>query len=689
MPTDDLSIQIGAEDRTKAAFRSVQRSLETTSRSATGVGIAATRAGAALGLALGTRALPAPLRLGAAILRVRSNLMGLPGAARNAASNISASFARVSAALRPVGTALTRLQGLLTGIGKAAIGSGLVAGGAVAAGLTAIGRRGVETNVSLGRVRSGLEVMLKSGTAAGAVLRQLQKDAMGTTFSFTELADLTKRMIGFGFKPTEARSAILTLGDVGFGLAGEEGASALLDRLVLAVGKIKAQGRMMGDSALQLMEAGVNVRQIMGIQSGTNIADADISSDAAIPKLLAGLRKQFGGMMAAGMNSLPGIQSNIGDAMDALSSKATKGLTASLTKAGQNVLSFLNGAQEGGPGSSLLAGITKLFDGLGNVLVRVTNHLPQIAEWITKLGQNPGWKQFGQAAMMAVRLVGGGIAGVINMFVELFASQAKSTQTMQAMAESTKRFSASTVRLIGKVAAAYFGLQAAIALATAASAAFATLALTKNPGAALTVGGFFAKDALVGGAGAIASLVGSEWLAQKIEGVDTSNIGLNMSKMSRNAGAGGAFARGFIGFNSGVTGLMKGMAGIFDPAAPTQAGAPPTGPAAARAPSDPFSPRLMLPRWAQQARIMGRPGALAGQMPGGMTPAALPTAAGAAGQPMVATPGGVTNITIGQLHLSTLGSLQDPATRRQLADFVLRVIDDQIRRTRPLAQVGP
>lgn len=681
--TEDLSLRITAEDRTKAAFRAVQRSLDATGRSATGAGAAATRAGAAFGLALGTRALPAPLRLGAAILRVRSNLMALPGAARNAASNISASFARVSAALRPVGSALTRLQGLLSGIGQAAVGSGLVAGGAVAAGLAAIGRRGVETNASLGRVRSGLEIMLKSGTAAGAVLRQLQKDAASTTFSFTELADLTKRMIGFGFDPREAREAILTLGDVGFGLAGEEGASALLNRLTLAIGQIKAKGKMSGEEGMQLMEAGVNVRQLLGIRPGTDIADANMPADVAIPKLLAGMRAQFGGMMARGMNSLPGIQSNIGDAMDAISARATKGLTGSMTQAGQNVLSFLAGAQEGGPGSTLLAGITRLFDGLGQVLVRVTSHLPQIAEWITRLGQHPGWKLFGQAGMMAVRLIGGGIAGLINVFAELFGTQMKSIKTMQDMAEATKRFSATTIRLIGAVASAYFALQASIAGATATNAAFAALAATKNPWAAVAAAAPFALTAVGAGVASYAALSESQKLARGVENIDTGKIGQMMSNNLGRPGAMGAFARGFVGFNRAIDAVAK----FFTAPEPTGAAPVPGRPAAP--PS--MSPRVWLShRMAPPASrgVLGMPAAAAMAQPGAAAAQAPLTPQASAPQTMVAS-GGVTNISIGTLHLSTLGSLQDPATRRQLADFVLRVIDDQIRRSRPLAQVGP
>lgn len=304
-----------------------------------------------------------------------------------------ASLRAVTAGVGKVHSAFSGLSSLIHGPLLAGLGAlGAVAGaGAVGAGLGSMAKRGLEFNESLAQVRNSLEIMLGSGQAASAVLSQLQKDAANTTFEFGGLAEKTKQLLAFGFNPEEARATLLGLGDVAFGMSGPGGANEMLDRLVRAMGQIRAKGVMQGDEAMQLTEAGVPVREILGVPTGTDIADMGLTADQAIPKLLAGLQAKFGGTMAKMMQSPAGIRSNIGDSMDAITSQATGGLGGSIQ---QFLAAALAGLQQMLNSQPIMAAITSLFDAMGKAVERVAAAIPFVVAGLERLATEDNVRMF-------------------------------------------------------------------------------------------------------------------------------------------------------------------------------------------------------------------------------------------------------------------------------------------------------
>lgn len=336
--------------------------------------------------AVGRRAMST---LSAGLADAGQRFQQLQARAAAAFAQLSAGAARAGAAIGHLGAPLARIGSLLGAAGGVV---STVTGGGLIGALGAFARRGVDVNLSLGRVEQSLRIMLGSGDRASAVLRQLQKDAAGTTFEFTDLAEHTKKLLAFGFQPEEARRILLTLGDVAFGMAGEEGPNALLERLTLVFGQIRSMGKLLGGDALQLQQAGIPVREILGIQG--DIGSADISADQAIDGLLSGLGQRFGGVMAGQMSTAAGRSSNIEDALDAISSRAAKRLTETWTAALGRILDMLTRLLDSGLGEKVFQVLFVPFEALVNVLGKVLGTGDQVLQWIQAVASEESIKLF-------------------------------------------------------------------------------------------------------------------------------------------------------------------------------------------------------------------------------------------------------------------------------------------------------
>ncbi len=219
------------------------------------------------------------------------------------------------------------------------------------------------------------DTMLHSSKKANDFLSQAQNMANNTPFEFPQLADASKKMLAFGWDVKSILPDLTTIGNTASGLGlGAEG----INEITLALGQMKAKGRVQGDEMLQLTEAGVPATKILQEQLGltadqvANIGNQGLSADKAIKALLTGMDKRFGGMMqnqaktALGLVSTlkdtfenklmnpwgqglwsgikPGL-SKVTDWLDKNDKKVTE-LGSLFKKAGQNVSSFIGGGLE-------------------------------------------------------------------------------------------------------------------------------------------------------------------------------------------------------------------------------------------------------------------------------------------------------------------------------------------------------
>jgi tape measure domain-containing protein len=381
-----LTANISLDDRDlQAGLRRARGHLQRFTREAGAAASASTRGFSLVNRIFGTL-LGGPLRLMAGALAGLGRLaVGVVGAGFRAMGSIA-------------GTAL----GAITAGLRSVAGLAAVAGAGIASALAGLATMGVRVGISLESTRIGLETLLRSLPRAVAMLGALRKEARSSVYEFVDLAEWGKRLVAFGLAPQFAIRSLRALGDAVAGLgAGREA----LDRMILAMGQIKAKGLLSGEEGMQLMEAGIDVRRILKIPVGIDIARLKISADRALPAIIAGIERQFGGMQARIAQTIPGLWSNIKDAANDLSATVTGGLSESLRRALRLTLDWLGSLERTRGGVILLQLLRRTFDGIGAGIERVARVLPMVAQGLAQLVSGAGADRFLQnAAAWALQL---------------------------------------------------------------------------------------------------------------------------------------------------------------------------------------------------------------------------------------------------------------------------------------------
>lgn len=312
----------------------------------------------------------------------------------------SAVFSAVSSLVRAIVPVITsiiswvidlagRLGGTLVGAAqrgfRAIVAGAVAAKGALIALLTYIGKVGVDTNLSLDRVSRSLRIITRSASEASGMIGEMQQYAKEASFSFLQLADWGTKLRAVGFTAREVIPIIRTFGDAAVGLKGP-GSEGLdqMNRFVEAFGKLKARGRVTEESIEPFITAGLPIRQILGVPEGADLGSMNITAAQAMPKILAALTAQFGGMQKAASSSLEGVLNNIGDVIEILSGYVTRGLLGSLTRAAQAVLDFMDNLENTEKGQIIIKGLSDMFSLVGHAVEGLTAKIPLLVDWLAQ-----------------------------------------------------------------------------------------------------------------------------------------------------------------------------------------------------------------------------------------------------------------------------------------------------------------
>lgn len=202
-------------------------------------------------------------------------------------------------------------------------GSMLAGGAALSAGVTVplVGLAGAAMGMAqkLLAAEMGFTTMLGSAEKAGSFLEELKDFAARTPFEFVDLVTSAQRMKALGF---ETAAIIPTLTSLGNAAAGLGRGAEWIDRVTLALGQMGAKGKVTGEEMRQLTEAGVKGWQILADHMGVSVAEVMklstkgvLDSVKAIPVLVAGINKDFAGLMDQFSNTAMGRFSNLKDQM--------------------------------------------------------------------------------------------------------------------------------------------------------------------------------------------------------------------------------------------------------------------------------------------------------------------------------------------------------------------------------------
>ncbi|RMD05062.1 hypothetical protein D9O40_00710 [Clostridium autoethanogenum] len=331
---------------------------------------------------------------------------------------------------RTIGMAAS-LQGLLLGVGGA--WAGFV--------------KPMQISGDFEQTQIAFNTMLHSAQKANDFLSQAQDMANNTPFEFPQLANASKKLLAFGWDVKSILPDLTTIGNTASGLGlGAKG----IDEITLALGQMKAKGRVQGDEILQLTEAGVPATKILQEQLGltanqvANIGNQGLAADKAIKALLTGMDQRFGGMMQAQSKTALGLMSTLKDTfenkilnqwgtglwsgikpglskvtdwLDKNDKKVTE-LGSLFRKAGENVSSFIGGGLE-----KAQQRLSKLMDSsqwknatLGGKITLAWDKV--IAEPFDSWWNGPGKPKINKVAGDIGSAIGGTIGGGIVSFLD-------------------------------------------------------------------------------------------------------------------------------------------------------------------------------------------------------------------------------------------------------------------------------
>lgn len=229
------------------------------------------------------------------------------GAAANAADDHVNSAAGATSKFAQAGNLLGQL-----GLGVSLAG--------IAAGAVSVGKEMIRLGMAAEQTEIAFTTLIGSTVGAQKHLEDLRDFAASTPFEFNDLTEASRKLQAFGFS---AENVIPMMTDIGDAVAAMGGNAAMIDRVTLALGQMSAKGKIQAGEMLQLTEAGIPAWRYLADAMGLSTAEVMklsekglIPADKAIQDILAGMRQDFGGMMAEQANTAAGAMSNLSDAID-------------------------------------------------------------------------------------------------------------------------------------------------------------------------------------------------------------------------------------------------------------------------------------------------------------------------------------------------------------------------------------
>lgn len=137
----------------------------------------------------------------------------------------------------------------------------------VTAPLVALATLGVKYNADMEQYQAGLETMLGSADKATKMLNDLKTMANKTPFETTDLVKGSQTLLAYGLDAQAIIPALQNLGDVSLGNKDK------FNSLTLAYGQTQAKGRLMGQEAMQMTEAGFNPLQQISQRTGETMLE--------------------------------------------------------------------------------------------------------------------------------------------------------------------------------------------------------------------------------------------------------------------------------------------------------------------------------------------------------------------------------------------------------------------------------
>ncbi len=205
------------------------------------------------------------------------------------------------------------------GFGKMAVAATALAGTLLAykAGIEGVVVKSITLSGQLEQTKIAFETMLRSARKADAMIRELFDFAKRTPFQIKDVISGARLLKAYGFEAAQIIPTLTAVGNAaaGLGLSGEG-----IDRIVIALGQMRAKGAMAGEEMRQLAQAGIPawemLAEIIGVDIPTAMKMAEekaIPAAAVIDQLIVKIGERYPDLMAKQAKTLLGLWSNLQD----------------------------------------------------------------------------------------------------------------------------------------------------------------------------------------------------------------------------------------------------------------------------------------------------------------------------------------------------------------------------------------
>lgn len=284
-------------------------------------------------------------------------------------------YVKNSALLKGIDSIKSAMAGLVGNVASfggqvASVAGGILAAsgiGKLGSAIADTGKAMVMGNAQMEQYRTSLTVLLGSAEKAETMLGDLRKFAASTPFELPQLVASGQQLLAFGFKAEQIIPMLRDIGDAAS--ASPQGMAQSVESITRAIGQMQAKGKVSAQEMMQLTEAGIPAWDLLSKQIGKTTAQTmklaeqgKISSAAAIPALLQGMRGKYGGMMEKQSGTFSGLLSTLKDTTGAALAKIGEPLFESLKGGLQRGLAFLDSPAAAAWIETLRSGFATLID---------------------------------------------------------------------------------------------------------------------------------------------------------------------------------------------------------------------------------------------------------------------------------------------------------------------------------------
>lgn len=219
--------------------------------------------------------------------------------------------------------ASSSLNELNTSASTAASGMRLLSGAIATLGLGKLATSALKASSDFQQAEIAFTTLLGSAQEAGQYLKDLQDFAARTPFELPGLLSSTRMLMAMGFEAGQTIPMLTAIGDAVAALGGGE---ERIQRITLALGQMRAKGKVSGEEMRQLAEAGIPAWEYLAQAAGKSTAEmmklgenGAIPAEAAIQALIQGMEngigtaRGFAGSMEAQSKTMAGLKSTLID----------------------------------------------------------------------------------------------------------------------------------------------------------------------------------------------------------------------------------------------------------------------------------------------------------------------------------------------------------------------------------------